>query len=353
MTPDANNGLKNERISNAPWGTFEGKDVFLFRLKNASGAYVELTNYGATLVSVVVPDKTGNLESVVLGFPSLEGYLHDRCYIGSTIGRFANRIGNARFTLDGVTYALDKNDNTNSNHGGPSGFHARVFDFAISDDAVTFMLTSENGEGGFPGKIDFKVKYSWSDDCALAIRFNAVADKRTVLNFTNHAYFNLSPGDGDILNHELTLHADSLASTDKQYIPTGVIAPANDLLFKRHKIRERVKVSDNTMTGVNSYYILNPKEDKILRPAGKMTAQSSGRTLDVFTTYPGVQVYTGDFLHASHTSNLSRPPASFDGLCLECQHYPDAPNHPNFPSTVFDAGQVYDETIVYKFGVTA
>jgi len=345
--------LKKNRISYKPWGMHDDKSVFLFRLESASGAFVEITNYGATVVSIVVPDRNGKLENAVIGFPSLEGYVDDRCYIGSTIGRYANRIGGAAFTLDGAVYDLDKNDNQNNNHGGLSGFHAKVFDFHVGTNSLSLSLTSADGEGGFPGRIDFRVTYSWSDDHELGIRFNAASDKKTVLNFTNHAYFNLAPGHGDILEHELTLHADKILETDRYYIPTGVIAHAAGEDFHQTRIRNRVKFSGPSQTGVNRYFLLKNDGQSGMRRAGLLKENSSGRSLEIFTTYPGVQLYTGDYLDSKHLSSRFKQIHPFDGLCLECQHYPDAPNHDNFPSTVLNPGQAYDERIVYKFGITA
>lgn len=345
--------LKKNRISYKPWGTQGGKDVFLFTLENASGAFVEITNYGATVVSIVVPDRNGKLENTVIGFPSLEGYVSDRCYIGSTIGRYANRIGGAAFALDGVLYPLDKNDNQNNNHGGLSGFHAKVFDFRVDADSLSFSLTSADGEGGFPGRVDFRVTYSWNDDHELGIRFHAVSDKKTVLNFTNHAYFNLAPEHGDILEHELTLHAGEMLETDRDYIPTGVVASAAGNDFQQTRIRDRVKFSGSSQTGVNSYFLLKNDGKTGMQSAGILKERTSGRTLEIFTTYPGVQLYTGDYLDSKHLSSRFKQIHPFDGLCLECQHYPDAPNHANFPSTVLEPGKAYDERIVYKFGVTA
>lgn len=345
--------VRKNRISYKPWGNHGGKDVFLFKLENVNGAFVEITNYGATVVSIAVPDRNGKLENTVIGFPSLEGYVNDRCYIGSTVGRYANRIGGAAFMLDGVAYALEKNDNQNNNHGGFSGFHAKVFDFRVDADSLSLSLTSPDREGGFPGKVDFQVVYSWSDHHELSIRFNAVSDKRTVLNFTNHAYFNLAPDHGDILEHELTLHADEMLETDRAYIPSGVIAKANGNDFQQTRILDRMTFSGSSQTGVNRYFILNSVGHQGLRRAGILKEGSSGRSLEIFTTYPGIQLYTGDFLESKHLSSRFKQIRPFDGLCLECQHYPDAPNHANFPSTVLEPRRAYDERIVYKFGVTA
>ncbi|MBA4056943.1 MAG: galactose-1-epimerase, partial [Marivirga sp.] len=261
---------KNENIvavSHKQWGTFDGKHVCLFKLKNSRGAFVELTNYGATITSLVVPDKQGALGNVVLGFPSLEGYVNDRCYLGSTIGRYANRIKDAQFPLDEVMYYLDKNDNVNSNHGGASGFHGRVFDFVINSDSVSFTLVSKDGEGGYPGNVQLNVTYTWNDDNVLAIRYNAVSDKRTVLNITNHAYFNLAAEHGDILGHELTIYAREMLATRTDYIPTGSIVPVRDKLFHGHVIRDNIKMTGNTIEGFNTYYVLERHQENQINHA--------------------------------------------------------------------------------------
>lgn len=343
--------MKTDAISYKSWGNHNGKDVCFFRLSNANGAFVELINYGATIVSIVVPDKHEKLGNVVLGFPSLEGYVNDRCYIGSTIGRYANRIGGARFMLDGVTHYLDKNDNANSNHGGVTGFHSRVFDFKINKSSLSFILTSEDGEGGYPGNLQFTVTYSWNDNNELVIRYEAVSDRRTVLNFTNHAYFNLSTEQEDILDHELTIHAKEMLATGFGYIPNGSIVSLKDNSFHLHAIRDSVTISDNKVVGLNNYYILEREDRNKKNHACTLKERDSGRVLEIFTTYPGVQFYTGDFLGGNWLSNRFKMFKPFDGLCLECHHYPDAPNHPGFPTTTIEAGRVYDEYIVLKFGI--
>lgn len=346
-------GWDSDPPEHEPWGRFEGKDIHLFKLMNSRGAFVELTNYGATIVSIVVPDKHGVLGNVVLGFSSLEGYINDRCYIGSTIGRYANRIKGAQFVLDDAIYCLEKNEDPNSNHGGRSGFHSRVYDFAIKSDSVTFTLVSKDLEGGYPGDVRFNVTYTWNDDNALIIRYEAVSDRRTVLNFTNHAYFNLAMGKGNILGHELTIYAREMLVVGSDYIPTGSIVPVMDKLFHKTVIRDKVTSEGNSVKGFNDYYILDRQREKELNRACILAENTSGRVLEIFTTYPGVQFYTGDFLGGNTIANNFRFPGPFDGLCLECQHYPDAPNHPNFPSTTVNAGQRYDETIIFKFGIAA
>ena len=342
--------VSNRLIKQRPWGTAGGKDIFLFRLENDRGAYVEITNYGATLVSVVVPDCKGEMGNVVLSYPSLEGYLHDKCYIGSTVGRFANRIGNATFTLEGVRYWLDKNDNTNTNHGGFNGFHSKVFDFVVEGDKVYLTLLSPDNEGGFPGNMKLHVTYSWSRSNELFIEYKATSDRKTIGNFTNHAYFDLG-GDGEkIFDHELTIPASRILETDEGYIPTGKVIPAGDRQFKSNEVNEKMDLTGSRIKGLNTYYIL---DENYSGAACRLVHPRSGRKLEVFTSYPGVQVYTGDYLHSTMMSDRGAPHEPFDGLCLECQFYPDSPNHDHFPSTVISAGDIFNHSIVYRFSADA
>jgi len=338
--------IRSATITTRHWGKFKDRDVMLFRITNETGAYVELTNYGATLVSVVVPDKYDTFDNVILGYPDLQGYIRDSCYIGSTIGRFANRINNARFVLDGVTYDLEKNDGRNTNHGGFSGFHAKVFDYITDDNELTFSLTSYDGEGGYPGNLKLQVRYHWSDNNELSIRYYAETDKKTIANFTNHAYFNLYPGGQDILDHDLLIDSEKILETTREHIPTGKIIAAGDRKFNGNKVYEKMTISDGMMTGLNTYYFFNKKD-----AACQLGNRSSGRVLELSTSYPGVQLYTGDFLGSTTLNNRSSFHKPFDGLCLECQYCPDSPNHENFPSTILEPGKVYNEYIVYKFKV--
>jgi aldose 1-epimerase len=340
-----------KNISRVSWGSHAGKDVYLFRLVNAEGSYVELTNYGATLVSVVVPDTKGVKENVVLGFPLLEGYQCDQCYIGSTVGRFANRIGGAQFTLSGKAYTLDRNDYQNTNHGGYQGFHAQVFDYTLQDNGITFTLSSADGEGGFPGNVQLRVSYTWNDDQQLQIGYEATTDQTTVLNFTNHAYFNLSACRYTILDHRLQIDSSSILETTSSYIPTGAILPAGKYSFEDEtRLGDKIVTNVDNRQGLNHYYIFRDNNQKdIIRC--RLSDPESGRVLEVYTSYPGVQVYSGDFLSSisqTHHANAYKP---FEGICLECQYFPDSPNHAHFPSTVLNPGERYEQKIIYQFSV--
>lgn len=337
------------KIDKKPWGRHEGKAVFLFRLQNVSGAFLEITNYGATLVSAWVPDRQGVYGNVVLGFPSLEGYLKDTCYIGSTIGRFANRIGGASFMLDGQTYQLDRNDGINNNHGGLHGFHSKVFEATIQNNELVLTYISPDGEGGFPANLVFRVAYSWNNSNELLIRYSALADTPTICNFTNHAYFNLSAGEETIEYNQLSIASSRVLETTAQYIPTGEILPARDLSFVADRLVEKFTFKGEKQHGLNTYYIFD--DQLVVAPVCTLIHESSGRSLQVFTSYPGVQLYTGDYLQSEMQGLHGRKYQPFDGLCLECQYFPDSPNHSHFPAVVLGPGQQYNEYIKYQFSV--
>lgn len=335
-------------ISEQHWGVHNNREVFLFTLRNSSGAFVQLSNYGAVLVAVYVPDLNGKLDNVVLGYPDLQGYIEDTAYIGATIGRFANRIGGSAFELDGVRYQLEDNDKGNSNHGGSSGFHARVFDAEVSGDQLILSLRSADGEGGYPGNLNFRVSYQWTEDNRLVIDYAADSDRRTIANFTNHAYFNLSGGGEKIFDHRLTIFAGELLEAGADYIPTGCVVPVNELKFDQHLIRERIKVTEVSVEGLNVCYVLNDGDGQ-LKTAALLQEGKTGRSLEVFTSYPGLMLYTGDFLSSIQAGQGGEPYQPFDGLCLECQYFPDSPNQPLFPSVILNQGEVFRHRIVFKF----
>jgi len=323
------------------------KEIFKFRITNAYGNSVELLNYGAIVKSIVVPDAAGNKENVVLGFPTLEGYLKDQSYIGATVGRFANRIHNAAFSIENKTYHLDKNDGKNNNHSGSAGVNNKVFDFIVEEDAVIFILESKNGEGGFPGNLKTKVSYKWTDENELKIDFLAEADAATPLSFTNHSYFNLSACKEKIYDHQLTIQGSKILESTADYIPTGKIILADEYLFLKDKLKDIMRNN-----GINLYYIFDRNSEN-KSAVCKLYDEKSGRIMHVYTSYPGVQLYTGDYLKCDIVGEHEKLYSSFDGLCLECQYYPDSPNHEHFPNTIFRSGQVYNETITYAFDIAA
>lgn len=319
------------------------QELVLFRIENTSGAYIEVLNYGATLTSIVVPDQTGKKENIILGYNNIEDYLSDQFYLGSTIGRFANRIAKARFDLDGSTYHLDKNDGENSNHSGSDGFNFRIFDHKITEDKIILSLESKDGDGGFPGNIHFSVIYSFSDNNELIIGYKVIADKKTIFNPTNHAYFNLTAGKENILNHELKIQANDYLESDNQFIPTGKILPVAKTGFdfrEYRKIAEMMPLKNEILKGYNTYFIGNNNNEK-LQLLASLKEHSSGRNLDVYSTTPGVQVYTGDYLSGA------QPP--FGGVCIEAQFFPDFPNHPHFDQLIILPGQECSQIIKYAF----
>lgn len=267
--------------------------------------------------------------------------------MGSTIGRYANRIARARFTLDGKEYTLDANDGVNTNHGGRAGFHARVFSYEQHNNSVLFSYISPAGDGGYPGTLTLRVEYSWSDEQALTIAYTAVTDQKTVANFTNHAYFNLA-GKGTMLDHTLSVRSSHILAATPAYIPTGEIIEAGNKQLQQRTVRHNVIPKGDRLEGLNEYYILDKATHKS-EPAAVLYDHASGRQMDVFTSYPGLMIYTADYLASEVPGHTAAPYKPFDGICLECQYFPDGPNHAHFPDTTLTAGEEYREWIVFKF----
>ncbi|MDZ7612742.1 MAG: aldose epimerase family protein [Flavobacteriaceae bacterium] len=341
----------------------KGKNTTLYTLKNQGGIVVTLTNYGARLVSVFAPDRNGVLEDVVLGYNSIDGYLKDDAGHGAVVGPFANRIANAQFEIDGQVYQLPVNNGKACLHSGPESFYHQVFDAkeiqTPDGSAVEMTLASADGEWGFPGNKILKVTYTLSTDNILKIDYEATTDKATHFNLTNHAYFNLKgEGMGDILDHVLVILADSVTVVeDSQLIPTGEIASIRGTAMDfntPHTIGERIEDPMPMLqmgSGYDHNYILNKgKNSSDLAFGASVYEPVSGRYMECFTTEPAVQLYTGNFLQGT-IGKRGNPYKRRNGLCLETQHYPDSPNHPNFPSTLLRPGEVLRSTTVYKFSV--
>lgn len=329
------------KVSVKHWGYVNDEEVFLYKIENENGAYVELSNFGATVVSIVVPDRNGILGNVVLGFPTLAGYLDDTCYLGSTIGRFANRISGAKFEIDSKEYNLEPNDQGNSNHSASSGFNSRVFLSTLNErpDGVCFTLLSEDDEGGYPGNVVFRVDYNWNNNNELKIRYRAETDMKTHLNFTNHSYFNLSGLTCSVLDHRLSIASKRVLEMNSDYTPTGIVLEDKEPLFGNTKLKP----------GLNCYFIYDDLGKDNNGLIAKLIDSNSGRELDVYTSYPGLMLYTGDFLFSKLLGHNNHSYKPHDGLCLECQYYPDSPNQLSFPTTILNPGDKYDEYIVYKF----
>lgn len=350
-------------LSAEEWGkTSDGEPVTLYTLTNPSGASVAIATWGATVVSIRVPDRSGTPGEVTLGFESVDGYLKPHPYFGVIVGRYGNRIGGAQFTLDGQTYTLAKNDGENSLHGGLRGFDKRVWKAreVESPDGPSVALTyvSPDGEEGYPGTLTSTVTYTWTADNALRIAYHATTDKPTVLNLTNHAYFNLAgPGSGTVLDHRLTIHADRFTPVDKGLIPTGELRPVAGTPFDfrtSQRIGERIdNLQDQQIVfggGYDHNFVLNG-EAGALRMAARVAEPTSGRVLEVHTTEPGVQFYSGNFLDGSVTGRNGAAYQKRTGFCLETQHFPDSPNKPDFPSVVLRPGDTYETTTEYRFSV--
>jgi len=322
-------------------------EVKLIKITNRHGASISLTNYGATLVSVIMPDKNGLFANVVLGFARLEDYVDDRNYLGATIGRFANRIANGKFMLDGKTFHLHTNDGLHSNHSGAFGFSNKVFNYHTEDNKVVFTLYSHEGEGGFPGDLHCSVTYELTDRNEVLINYQAYSNQKTIVSFTNHAYFNLSGRHTDIFDHSLNIPSTEMLEMDKDYLPTGNIVPTQQNTFNGQQIADVLAGKYNK--GLNNYYLLQKKTPGALVLAAELLHGPSGRRLSVFTDSPGVLLYTGDFLATVGIGHHEKPYTAFNGLCLECQHYPDAPNQVIAPAVSIEKGTVYQQKIIYQF----
>ncbi|MFC2126109.1 aldose epimerase family protein [Bacteroidota bacterium] len=349
-----------ERITQSDFGkTREGTPVDLYTLRNTNEMEVCITNYGGIITAISVPDRNGKIDDVTLGFNTLEEYLERHPYFGAIVGRFGNRIAGGRFTLDGKEYTLVTNNGPNHLHGGIIGFDKKVWDAEkiISDDHVGIKLfyISPDAEEGYPGDLSVTVTYTLSEENELRIDYHATTDQKTVLNLTNHAYFNLKgEGQGDILDHIMTFNADNYVPTDSFSIPLGNIEPVEGTPFdfrESHKVGERIEadhVQIKNGTGYDHSYVVNGVIGT-LRPCATVYEPTSGRLMEVETSQPGVQFYTGNFLNGSLIGKSGKAYHQRSGLCLETQCLPDSPNQPQFPSAELAPGEEFTSTTVYKF----
>ncbi|WEK35680.1 MAG: galactose mutarotase [Candidatus Pseudobacter hemicellulosilyticus] len=337
--------------------TIGGKTTSMVVIKNAHGIEAAFTTYGARLVSLVVPDKNGKPTPVVIGFDSARQYKEStEPYFSATVGRYGNRIKNGQFTLDSVPYQLTINNGPNTLHGGVSGFQDKVWDVASSNDSsIVFTYLSKDGEEGFPGNAQIKVTYSLTDDNGLKMEYEATTDKPTVMNLTNHAFFNLNgEGSGSILEHTLWIDADQYTPVDSTLIPTGVIAPVAGTPFDFNTpttIGQRINEADTQLNygkGYDHNYVLKGSG---WHKAATATGDKSGIVLEVWTEEPGVQFYSGNFMQSKNTLRGGVKDDLRTAFCLETQHYPDSPNQPAFPSTVLRPGQTYKTVSMYRFDV--
>ncbi|MFO8129265.1 MAG: aldose epimerase family protein [Bacteroidales bacterium] len=338
-------------ISREHFGTVDGEPVYLYTLKNKNGMEVSITNYGGIVTSIGVPDKNGKLRDVVLGFDTLDKYLAGHPYFGCIAGRYANRIARGQFNLKGEKYQLATNNGPHHLHGGNKGFDKRVWDAKehAGQDSVSLVLnlTSPDGEEGYPGNLEVRATYTLDNDDALTISYRAVTDQATPVNLTNHSYFNLKgAGNGDVLGHMLWIDADKYTVVDETLIPTGALrdVEGTPMDFRTPTaIGARIEQVEG---GYDHNYVLNTGGS--MKKIAEASAPESGIKLEVYTSQPGVQFYSGNFLDGSDTGKGGKPYYKHYGFCLETQHFPDSPNQPDFPSTILEPGDVYEHQTRYR-----
>lgn len=349
-------GLRREDFQK----TVQGRKTDLYILRNNTGAEVAVTNYAGALLTIMMPDRNGRYASVIGGHDSIKHVENSaETFLSTLIGRYGNRIAAGRFTLDGKEYSVALNDGPNHLHGGPTGYHKRVWDAEQTDGSSLHLhYLSKDGEEGFPGNLDINVTYRLTDQNELVIEYEATTDKKTIVNLTNHAYFNLNGLRKDtpsVLDYQLTVNASHYLPIDSTCIPLGSIDKVEGTAFDfrtPHRVGDRIDSCEQTKNG-NGYdhcWVLDKREPGELSLAVKCVDPDSGRTLECYTTEPGVQVYSGNWCNGSvcaHGSTLPRRSA----ICFEAQHFPDSPNRPYFPTTVLNPGEVYTQTTVYRFGV--
>jgi len=337
----------------------DGTPVFEYTLTNAKNMSVGVINYGGIITSIKVPDRDGKLDNVVLGFRNIDDYVNKNPYFGVIAGRYANRIANAKFTLDGEEYKLAANNGPNSLHGGVKGFDKHIWQVKElqGSDSVGLELAylSPDGDEGYPGNLDVKVTYTLNDKNEFRIDYAATTDKATVVNLTSHSYFNLAGnGSGTVLDHKLTINADRYTPVDATSIPTGIASVEGTPFDFRQptRIGDRIRDGDQQLVygrGYDHNWVLSRPNDGSLALAARLEDAKTGRIMEIETTEPGIQFYTGNFLDGTLVGSAGKMYRQGDGLCLETQHFPDSPNHPDFPSTVLKPGAVYKTSTVHRF----
>jgi aldose 1-epimerase len=338
--------------------TADGVVVGVFTLTNRTGIEIKVTNYGCTIISIKVPDRQGQFEDIVLGFDSLEGYLQSTHVIGAVVGRYANRIANGKFVLDGQEYTLAKNLGPHHLHGGYKGFDKVIWDAQEFQKekgcGIEFQYLSVDGDEGYPGNLNVMVRYLLTDDNDVVIDYYATTDKITIINLTQHSYFNLNPKKPTILDHELMINGDRFLPVDDTIIPTGEILSVERTPFdfrKTKMVSRDIDASDIQLQIAKGYdhnWILNKTEEKLCH-AATLHDPDCGRALDVYTTEPGLQLYTGNFLDGLIKGKNKITYSPHSGLCLETQHFPDSPHHPEYPSVVLRPGEQLHSTTIWKF----
>jgi aldose 1-epimerase len=345
-------------VKKEDFGNHNGKEIYLLTLTNKDGNVLKLTNFGAKINWIEIPDKNGKKENVTFGYDTFDETLNGDMSFGSVVGRYANRIAKGKFTIDSVVYNTPLNNGPNTLHGGPLGWHSVVWETEILKDEkfpkVKFSYVSPDMEQGFPGTVNASITYTWTDNNEIIMDYVCTTDKKTVVNVTNHAYFNLhGVGNGDILDHELTLRASAFTPVDSVMIPTGEIRQVAGTPFDfttPHTIGERIGEKYDQLVlgrGYDHNFILDNKEEVDVT----VYEPKSGRMLEVITDQPGMQLYTGNFLDGKQKGHGGTIFNYRTGLCLESGHYPDSPNHPEFPSTILNPGDTLKTTTVYRFSV--
>jgi aldose 1-epimerase len=353
-----NQSKKQEMVKKELFGTYKGGEVVLLTLTNKAGNVLKLTNFGARITWLEVPDKDGNKDNITFGFDTFDGMIAGDPYFGAVVGRYANRIAQGKFTLDGVEYTLPINNGPNSLHGGPNGWHSVVWNTEIVEKAefptVKFTYISPDMEAGYPGTMNVEALYTWTDNNEIIIDYTCTTDKKTVFNITNHAYFNLhGAGNGDILDHQLVIKGSSFVPVDTFLIPTGELRPVTGTPFDfttPHTVGERIAESYDQLIfgkGYDHTFVFDNAEEvdaTVYEPV-------SGRFMEVISDQPGVQFYCGNFLNGTRIGHGGKPYLYRSGLCLETGHYPDSPNHPDFPTTVLNPGETFKSRTIYRFSV--
>lgn len=341
------------RITSKEFGVADGEQVYLFTLTNDQGMEVKITNYGCIIVAINIPDRQGKVDDVVLGHDTFKGYLNRSRYFGALVGRYANRIAHGKFVLNGVTYSLATNNGANHLHGGLKGFDKVVWHATEDNDGLQLSYLSHDGEEGYPGNLQVTVEYSLTEANELRIEYFATTDNDTIINLTNHSYFNLAGG-GTILGHELTINAEAFTPVDKGLIPTGEIRDVKDTpmnFTSATPIGDRIDDDYEQLRFAGGYdhnFVLRPGADR-LRIAATLHEPKSGRVMQVLTTQPGMQFYSGNFLNGSIVGKRGTSYEKHCACCFETQHFPDSPNHLSFPTTVLKPGEQFQQTTVFKF----
>lgn len=346
-------------IQKSYFGQVNGQEIFLYYMKNAAGMRVNVTNYGGIITSVSVPDRDGRYENVVLGYDNLSRYLEQTSYLGALVGRYANRIAEGQFELDGKSYHLTKNNPPHHLHGGEIGFDSVVWKVTTHisryGPKISLFYRSVDGEEGYPGNLDIEVTYTLTEENDFDIMYRAITDAPTPVNLTQHTYFNLSGGKDDILSHDLMINAEAITPVDKTLIPNGEYRPVAGTPFDfREEKPVYLRINDNDEQlgfggGYDHNFILIGKKG-VLRLAASLSDPVSGRQLEVWTEEPGLQFYSGNFLN--DMDDRAGLDCNFrSGLCLETQHFPDSPNQPAFPSTILRPGEVYETRTVFRFQI--